>query len=125
MDVIPAHNLGVLLCCALETETNTSIAQELGVQNNVMCQIGSNPDFTIFSFSFRLFLLLSSPLESKSTSTTYQNSLLVNVVENAAEDHNVGVWVVNITGTGIPAGFTRVFSRVRVRVQHPRPVPVS
>jgi len=94
MDVIPADNLGVLLCCALETETNTSIAQELDVQNNVMCQIGSNPDFTIFLFSFRLFSLLSSPLESKSTSTMYQNSLLVNIVENAAEDHNVGVWVV-------------------------------
>src|ERR1700722_3155037 len=88
---MPARNLGVPLCCALETGKNTSIAQELGVQNNVMCQIGSNPDFTIFSFSFRLFSLLSSPLKSKSISTTmYQNSLLVNVVE----DHNVGVWIV-------------------------------
>jgi len=97
MDVIPAHNLGVPLCCALKRGTNTSIAQELGVQNNMMCKIGSNPNSTIFSFSFRLSVLLSSPFESKSTSTTvYQNSQLVNVVRNVAEDHDMGVWIVTI-----------------------------
>ena len=69
MDVIPAHNLGVPLCRALKRGINTSIAQELGVQNNMMCKIGSNPNSTIFSFLFRLAVLLSSPFESKSTST--------------------------------------------------------
>jgi hypothetical protein len=97
MDVIPAHNLGVPLCCALKRGINTSIAQELGVQNNMMCKIGSNPNSTIFSFSFRLTVLLSSPFESKSTSTAvYQNSQLVNVVRNVAEDHDMGVWIVTI-----------------------------
>ena len=97
MDVMPAQNLGVSLCCALETGTNTSIAQELGVQNNVMCEIGSNPDFAIFSFLFKLSVLVPSPFESKYTSTTvYQNSQLVNVVGNVVEDHNVGVQIVTL-----------------------------
>ena len=97
MDVVPARNLGVPLCCALETETNTSIAQELGVLNNTMCEIGLNPNFAFFSFSFRLSVPLLSPFESKSTSTAvYQHSQLVNVVENIAEDHNVGVCIVTI-----------------------------
>jgi hypothetical protein len=34
------------------------------------------------------------------------------------------VWVVNIMGMGIPAGFVRVLPRVRVREFVPIPVPV-
>ena len=106
MDVAPAQDLGVPLFCALESDTNTSITQELGVQNNVMHKNSSVQDFSVFSF--RLPASIPFLFEGRSTVTAaYQNSQVVNTIGCGAEDHSLGVYIVTFV-----LDFVRLFGFV-------------
>jgi hypothetical protein len=113
MDVASAQNLGVLLFCVLESDTNASIAQELGVQNNVMHKNSSVQVFAVFSFPVSIPVLF----EGRFTVTTvYQNPQLVHIIGCGTEDHNLGVRIVTFM-----LDFVRLFEfvvQVPVRCTH-------